>query len=371
MKKTIISTLLCSSILFAANSDYNYEITPMIGASTSEGNLDLKNQKNYGISIGRNLDDHLFDQVELGILRSNNTDYENSSEKTKITRFFANVIKEYEFSDKTSFYSLAGLGYENYSNNLFNNDDDGFANYGLGVKYKLSDTVALKADIRHLITFEGNNNLLYTMGLGIAFGPKAKPHVKQKEEPKMMEEKVKPQMVVQEVVMDGDKDGVLDKNDICPQTPMGVKVNTKGCELDSDMDGIVDSADQCPNTPKDVIVDNSGCAVMVNLHINFDFDSSTINNAYESKIEKFAAFMKKFPNLNAKIEAHTDSKGSLKYNEKLSQRRANAAVKALSDLNIDPSRLEAVGQGESKPIASNKTDEGRAKNRRVEAVLKK
>lgn len=371
MKKTLISTLICSSVLFAANSNYNYEVTPMIGAIVPEGNLDLKNQKNYGISVGRNLDDNIFDQLELGILRSTNTKYDIGGDKTKITRFFANIIKEYSLNDKTSLYSLIGLGYEDFSKNLYNNDDDGFGNYGIGIKYQFNDRLALKADIRHLITFDGNNNLLYTMGLGISFGAKAHPMVKEKEEvkeePKIMEQPVE-QIAVE---LDDDKDGVLNKNDICPQTPMGVSVNEQGCELDSDKDGIVNSADKCPNSEMGVIVDKMGCAINVDLNINFETNSATIRNEYSNKINEFANFLKKYPNLNAKIKAHTDATGSEKYNEKLSQRRANSALKALTDLNIDAKRLEAVGYGETKPIASNKTKEGRALNRRVEAVIKK
>ena len=98
MKKIIASTLICSSLLLAANSDYKYEITPMMGGVKPEGNLDLTNQKNYGISIAQNLDDDQpFDQIELGILRTTDTDYSNSNENTKITRYFANIIKEHQF----------------------------------------------------------------------------------------------------------------------------------------------------------------------------------------------------------------------------------------------------------------------------------
>ena len=77
------------------------------------------------------------------------------------------------------------------------------------------------------------------------------------------------------------------------------------------------------------------------------------------------------PKLKANIEAHTDSVGSDKYNQKLSERRANSAVNALKELNVDPSRIKAVGYGETKPAASNATAEGRAENRRVEAVMSK
>ncbi len=373
MKKIIASTLMCGSLLFAANSDYKYEITPMIGGVKPEGNLDLKNQKNFGISIAQNLDEeHPFDQIELGILNTTNTDYSNSNQNTKITRYFANMIKDYVVNDKTSLYALMGLGYEKFSQERFENDSDGFGNYGIGLKYKLSENIHLKTDLRHLITFEGNNNLLYTLGLGISFGPKAKPTMMEKEPMvEKVELKKEPMKKKEPVILDDDNDGIINSLDKCPGTPAGAKVNQKGCELDDDQDGVVNSLDKCPNTMKGALVDSTGCAVSVDLQINFDSDSSTIKNTYNNKIEKFANFLKKYPSVKAKIEAHTDATGSHKYNEKLSQRRANSAVKALVDLQIDASRLEAIGYGELKPIQSNKTKEGRASNRRVEAIIKK
>ena len=81
--------------------------------------------------------------------------------------------------------------------------------------------------------------------------------------------------------------------------------------------------------------------------------------------------MKTNPKLKASIEAHTDSVGSDAYNQKLSERRAASTVKALTDLGVDSSRIKAVGFGETRPVASNETAEGRAENRRVEAVMVK
>lgn len=335
MKKIIAISLFCTSVLLAMPSNYNYEFTPMIGAVKSEGNLDLKNQKIYGFSFGRNISDQsIFDQLELGILNSTNTKYKIGDEKTKITRFFTNIIKDYEVNDKLSFYSLIGLGYEKYSKERYKNEDDGFGNYGIGLKYKLTDNVSLKTDIRHLITFDGNNHLLYTLGLGIAFGEKAKRSSPIKE-------------------------------------PVIIKDPIKKVPLDDDMDGVYNKNDNCPKTEKGTIVDEKGCAVTFNLQINFDTNSAEIKDNYNSKINEFAALLKKYPSLKAKINAHTDSDGSTVYNEKLSQRRANSTLKSLTNLNIDASRLEAQGFGESQPIASNKTKEGKSKNRRVEALIKK
>ena len=329
MKELLTALVLCSTMLFAQNNNYDYEITPMLGGVNAEGNLDLDDQQLYGISIGKNLDeDSIFDQVELGILNSTNTDYIIGGEDTYITRIFANLINEYEMNETVSLYSLVGLGYETFSNEKYENDDEGFANYGLGLKFKLSESVSLKTDVRHLINFHGDNNLLYTLGLGISFG-----------------EKAKSMSVKKEIIKE--------------EPPI----------LDDDKDGVVNSKDKYITTPLVAKVDKHGSAVTVNLHINFDTDSSIIKNSYENKIQEFANFLKKYPLVRAKIEAHTDATGSKKYNQKLSQRRATSTVKALVGLDIDVSRLEAIGYGELKPVESNATKEGRASNRRVEAVI--
>jgi OOP family OmpA-OmpF porin len=104
------------------------------------------------------------------------------------------------------------------------------------------------------------------------------------------------------------------------------------------------------------------------LHIEYDTDKSIIKPAYYGEVEKVANFMKRFPQIKGTIEGHTDNIASAKYNVKLSQRRAEGVVKMLVEkYGIDNSRLKAKGYGLTKPIADNKTVEGRQKNRRTMA----
>ena len=118
-------------------------------------------------------------------------------------------------------------------------------------------------------------------------------------------------------------------------------------------------------------VDTVGCMTLVNLDINFDTNSAVIKDGYNSRITEFATMLKQNPKLSATIEAHTDSVGSDAYNQKLSERRAASTVEALKALNVNPAKIKAVGYGETKPTASNATVEGRAENRRVNAVMNK
>ena len=98
----------------------------------------------------------------------------------------------------------------------------------------------------------------------------------------------------------------------------------------------------------------------------FDFDKATLKPAGEVKVEEVVQTMKQHPEVRATIEGHTDSVGSDAYNQRLSERRANAVRDYMVAHGIAAARITTRGYGESKPIASNKTAEGRSQNRRVE-----
>jgi OOP family OmpA-OmpF porin len=99
---------------------------------------------------------------------------------------------------------------------------------------------------------------------------------------------------------------------------------------------------------------------------NFDFDSARLRPTADAKLQPVVEFAKKYPDAGMNVHGHTDSIGTPAYNQKLSERRA-ASVKAyLVKHGIEASRITAKGFGETEHIADNKTEEGRAKNRRVE-----
>jgi OOP family OmpA-OmpF porin len=111
--------------------------------------------------------------------------------------------------------------------------------------------------------------------------------------------------------------------------------------------------------------------VTITLDVEFDTNKAIVKDEYRNEINKVADFMKTYPNTTAVIEGHTDNVDTAEYNQKLSEARANSVRQYLIDnFGIKASRLTAVGYGETKPIASNKTEEGRQKNRRVQAVIK-
>ena len=108
----------------------------------------------------------------------------------------------------------------------------------------------------------------------------------------------------------------------------------------------------------------------VALYINFDTGKSTIKPESEPIIHQIVEMMRANPEVKISVEGHTDNVGNPESNKMLSEDRANAVVTAIVAQGIDAKRLSSVGHGEDKPIADNKTEEGRASNRRVELVKK-
>lgn len=111
-------------------------------------------------------------------------------------------------------------------------------------------------------------------------------------------------------------------------------------------------------------------AVRVELDVKFDFDKSTVKSESMGDIQNLADFMKQYPQTTTVVEGHTDSVGTDAYNQKLSERRA-AAVKTVlvNQYGVAGNRVDSVGYGESRPVADNATEAGRAVNRRVEAEV--
>lgn len=105
-------------------------------------------------------------------------------------------------------------------------------------------------------------------------------------------------------------------------------------------------------------------------HLLFDFDKTAIKPDGQKILDRLVAFLKENPDKKVDLEGHTDSIGSEKYNQRLSERRAASVKTYLVTKGIDPARIAARGFGETKPIAENKTKEGRAKNRRVEIKIR-
>ena len=240
--------------------------------------------------------------------------------------------------------------------------EEGFAGYaegGLGVQFDLVGPIVLDLSAGAGITTIDNLNYYVNgaakdgycfVGIGLFFGGG---------------------------FVDSDGDGVPDNMDKCPNTPKGVKVDNFGCPLDSDGDGVPDYLDKCPNTPAGVKVDANGCPIMneefkhfkLSGDANFNSGKSDLLPAAYPTLDKLADAMVNNPNYKWSVEGYTDSKGKDASNLKLSEKRAQAIVDYLVSKGVNKDVFTTKGFGKANPVADNKTEEGRAKNRRVEIKI--
>jgi outer membrane protein OmpA-like peptidoglycan-associated protein len=160
---------------------------------------------------------------------------------------------------------------------------------------------------------------------------------------------------------DGDRDGIPDFADICPDTPNGVAVGQDGCPAQTTVVKVIKNADQ--NIA-------SSAVTAGNLdNILFDFDRTELKSQYYSDLDKIAAMLKQTPEAKIAINGHTDNVGTAAYNQRLSEKRAVTVNNYFMEKGIEKDRLFPKGFGFKMNRASNEDEAGRALNRRVELVL--
>lgn len=292
-----------------------------------------------------------------GLYVDNQADLKNFDASVDTQQLHLDLLYHFNPAADLQPFLLAGLGQNRYDLNGTDLDEE-TVNLGAGLKYYLSDNFLLRGDVRGIY---GNEDEDVDIGTNLAltyfFGQRnGKPAA----------------VAAAPAPADSDGDGVPDSGDACPATPMGVAVDQRGCALDSDRDGVADHRDQCPDTEANIKVDEKGCgltlteAVEITLKVNFDTGSAVVKPEYEAEIGKLANFMNSYEDTAVEVQGHTDAMGDEAGNQALSQRRADAVRQVLlQKYGLAAERVTAVGYGESRPIASNDTAEGRAQNRRV------
>lgn len=226
---------------------------------------------------------------------------------------------------------------------------DTIGNLGLGARYLVNDALALRGEARAIHNFDNKWwEGLALAGLEVTLGGRLAPTVPVPPQAQPIQEDI---IVIDEPVLDSDGDGVPDNLDACPGTPRNLVVDARGCPIPLDIEQ----------------------ALRMELRVFFDNDKSAIKPQYRQEVAKVAEAMREYPNATANIEGHASKnskRSSAKYNQRLSEARANAVKSMLTnEFGIAPNRLSTVGYGFDRPIASNDTEEGRAQNRRVYATI--
>jgi OmpA-OmpF porin, OOP family len=365
MKKLLLSALVSATLLGA--SDYNYEVTPVVGylwnSTSSETNPSamggVDNHPLYGVEVQMN---NLYETVkpELSILYGRDRAM-GEADKTGVLTMMLNGVYEFDTNTAITPFAKAGFGYEWYTNTHPNDYDGMLLDAGVGLKAEITKQIALKLEALYLYKMNRNgsdnrsngevHNVAALAGLTFSFDEKSAPAI------------VAAAPVVAAAVAPEPKPEP--KPVVIPApTPKPVSA-----PIDSDKDGVMDDKDKCPGTPAGFKVDVDGCPLKATLHLNFSTDSNKVDAAGVAKVAAFASFLKDSPAYNASIVGHTDSTASDKYNQALSEKRAEAVKAMLMKEGVEGSRLSTSGKGESQPIASNSTKEGRAENRRIEVEL--
>ncbi len=362
--------LALSGVGAAQAQDFsNWYIAPRVGAVFPDSGRDTQTSLFTGLGIGWWVNPNFAIDAEWTL---NNADFKNKAlrsghEWESVGLGFSGRWFFGEMGEGWRPYVMGGLGalrHAPISQSLLGdtktNGWDPMLTVGGGVQYNLSQRVAFRGELAARYDRDNNsrfstgrNQIGYTdailsAGLVIAMGGEAAAPAQQPVNPPPA-----PQTSCKD--LDDDKDGVNNCDDRCPATPAGTIVGPDGC-------------------PQKVVIDLRG--------VNFKFDRPSVGEKnigptlQEPTAESIAILdqavdtLKRYPDIKVEVAGHTDSIGTDEYNQSLSERRARIVFDYLTSHGIAASRLDGPkGYGESKPIDTNSTKEGRARNRRTELTV--
>jgi len=309
--------VIASTAAAAGIQPDSFTLSGIVGGYSFDGKQHLETRPVVGIRGGYNFTKYvgveaLFDYVRTEGTRAGLGD-------ANVYRYGGDVLLHILPDSDLVPYLAAGYGGLTLDRENQKTNNHGVFDYGVGLKYFLTDNLALRGDFRHLVFRDSGETLYnyeYTAGVTYQFGG----------------EKPAPAPVPPPVV------------EPAPEAPLEP----------------VPAAEPTPGRYK----------YCITLHIEFDIDKADIRPEYHDEVAKVGDFMKKYPTTTTVIEGHTDNVGTAEYNMGLSQRRAESVVNYLVEkFGIENSRLSAKGYGLTRPVADNSTNEGKQLNRRIEAII--
>lgn len=312
-----ITTTAATPPAHAANREGQFSVSPVIGGITFDGKQHLDTSPFYGIRGGYNFTDHLGVEALFDYAHTEST---RSDRGVNFFRYGGEILYHFIPDGRLVPYVAVGYAGVNFggAGAATGSKVKGAFDYGAGLKYFMTDTIALRGDVRHLIYSRNDtlNAVEYSIGLYIPFG--------------------------------GTQAAAKSVGEPVPEPE-------KEAPLEATL-----AREPAPGRYK----------YCITLNIDFDIDKVLIRPEYHNEIAKVGDFMKKYETTSAVIEGHTDNVGTPEHNMDLSNRRAGSVVNYLVDhFGIERSRLTAKGFGSSRPVADNATDAGRQKNRRIEAII--
>ncbi len=382
--RALLILLLCAVAIQgnARERESGYNFTALFGYTFFDQERNLEDDPAFTGGFGYDFSKTWAAEILIGT-----ADLE-SDDDVEIDNIFTRLDILHHFTPEDTWrpFLVAGVGHNELEDPAGNTHDETMFNLGAGLKHEISDEWDLRFDVRGLYSHDiESKDTMLNLGLTYLFGGVSAPPADTDGDGVIDEDDqcpgtaygVKVDSVGCEIIGDSDNDGVLDNVDKCPNTAPNTEVDESGCPYgDADKDGVKDNKDACPNTPAGARVDEKGCRIMleesvsIKLQVNFATNSDKVTDAYLPEIERVVKFMRQYPDSNIVVEGHTDDRGAAEYNQKLSERRANAVRDVVVNrFGVNPERISAVGYGEAKPLEDNATDSGRRQNRRVVAVI--
>jgi OOP family OmpA-OmpF porin len=319
MKKFFMFTvfLVVMSAVTAVQAEVragSFSVTPFAGGYFFEGNQNIKDSYTIGLRAGYNLTKNL--GVE-GFFSYVPTRFKDPDDKNEV--YVCGIEGIYHFLSEGPFvpFVAIGVGAFHYSDGRSRFEPTNFAvDYGAGVKYFIMDDIALRADVRHVIPFNDRyNDLLCTFGIEFAFGGQKKEVVATSAE--------EPAAPVETIVA------------AAPPEPEKVVILASEPQVEEKV--MVAAAE-----PKII--------VLAFEDVHFDFDKSTLKPEAQTILKRNIQLLKDNPKAQVRIAGYTSASGTDEYNQKLSERRANAVQEYLVNEGIiSPDRLSTIGYGETNP----------------------
>ncbi|MBI5098072.1 MAG: outer membrane beta-barrel domain-containing protein [Nitrospirae bacterium] len=316
-------------------------LNPNIGGYVFQGGQHIENDITYGIGLGYNFTENWGVEGNFNYVDTDSNADSSDGEDVKAYLYRLDAIYHFMPEKKLVPYLSAGVGAVRISGDTDERGSDPLFNYGAGIKYFLTENLAIRGDIRHIITDDPKYNVIYTVGLTFLFGGE------KKAVPAPAPEPVAPQPKAPEPV--------------APPPPPPAPVAPPP-----------PPAPVAPPPPPPV----KETKVVVLEDIHFDFDKATLTEEAKGILKKNIQSMKENPGIKVRIEGHTCAHGQDDYNLRLSERRANAVKEYLmKEGGISPDSMTTIAYGETRlampeiPTPKNKNSTEAKTNRRVHFVV--
>lgn len=326
---------------FAAADDADrFYAAPMAGAYLFEGDQNLDDGPAYGLGLGYNVTERwALEAVALGV----DSEVEPGGGDANGLQLRVDALYDFDLTPTFSPYLAVGAGVMHLKPDPVDDpggerDSDPLIAYGGGVKYRLTETLSLRGDLRHVVTFDRTyHNLLPTVGLIYTFGDGTP-------SPRMNQETASALPAARE--------------------PERETLETPYEPAPAGEPRVAEAPPPAGDAPVKVSVNQAGSLVFQG--VLFDFDRASIRPEFTAVLDGLATILQRHAKLAVEVQGHTDSTGGHAYNQGLSERRANAVKGYLLEQGVAAGRLTTRGFSFDRPVADNATREGRARNRRVE-----